>query len=46
MDDQADIFLKKCGKCEILTQYKDQRILMPNPEGDGEDILAWLEKII
>jgi hypothetical protein len=45
LDDQADKYLKKSGKNEILKQHKGKRILIPNPGGDGHDIISWLESI-
>ena len=45
MDDQAVNFLRKCGKSEILKQESAKRILIPNPDSDGNEIISWLENI-
>ena len=45
MDDQAPSLLRKFGKGEILKQDCGNRILIPNPESDGHEIISWLENI-
>lgn len=45
MDDLADRYLGNGGKNEILKQQKGNRILIPSPSGDGQDIITWLETI-
>lgn len=43
MDCRADNLLKKIGKYGIFTQQVGKRILIPNPTGDGQDIISWLD---
>jgi hypothetical protein len=43
MDEMAGHYLKKGGKSEILKRQQGNRILIPKPNGDGEDIINWFE---
>ena len=45
MDSLAEKYLKKSGKNEILNKQEGKRILIPRPEGDGQDILNWFDNI-
>jgi hypothetical protein len=45
MDSLADKYFKKVGKNEILNRQEGKRILIPTPEGDGQDILNWFDTI-
>ena len=46
MDDLAERYLKKIGKNDILKEEKGKRILIPDPVGNGQDIITWFESMV
>ena len=42
LDDLAAEYLAREGRTGLLKVDEGRRILAPNPEGDGKDILDWL----
>jgi hypothetical protein len=45
MDNSAEKHFRSVGKNEIYKQQNGNRILIPNPVGDGQDIISWFETI-
>jgi hypothetical protein len=45
LDNAAEKHFKSVGKSDILKKHKGNRILIPNPIGDGQDIISWFETI-
>jgi len=45
MDHSAEKHFRSVGKSEILKKQKGNRILIPNPVGNGQDIISWIETI-
>jgi hypothetical protein len=41
-DDLAESYLRKASLEHVFTQEQGRRILVPEPDGDGEDLLRWL----
>lgn len=42
VDDLADHYLKNAGRGDIYDRHVGERILVPEPRGDGQDVLRWL----
>ena len=45
VDDLAEKYFSDAGRGEVYRQQLGRRILAPTPEGDGRDVLDWLEAI-
>ena len=45
MDDLANEYFHAGGQVEILSAHLGNRVLIPNPTGDGQDVLEWLNAI-
>ena len=45
VDDMAEYYLWKAGRESVFKEHVGERIWMPDPKGDGYDILAWLERL-
>ena len=45
VDDQADAYLARVGREHVLRAERGRRICVPEPDGDGTDILEWLGSI-
>ena len=43
--DRAPFYLAQEGLAHHADEHRGRRLMIPQPEGDGSDILAWLEKI-
>jgi hypothetical protein len=46
VDDLAQRYLEQAGKGSLFELHNNKRILVPNPSGDGQDVLDWLEGIV
>jgi hypothetical protein len=42
VDDEAEAFFARAGRSELFRQHLGGRILVPQPQGDGADVLGWL----
>ena len=42
MDDLADIYLRKAGLKENVMEADSHRVLVPDPGGNGSEVLDWL----
>ena len=45
VDDLADEYMADAGMDDILAQHRGNRVFIPEPNGDGEDILDWLRNV-
>ena len=45
MDNLAEGYFQKAGKVDILNEQRGNRIFIPDPTSDGQDIIAWFESI-
>lgn len=45
MDDLAEKYFSDAGRAEVYREHRGGRIFVPTAEGDGEDVLAWIQKI-
>jgi hypothetical protein len=45
VDDQAARYFEQAGRAEVFRTHVGDRIFVPDPLGDGTDILAWLGRI-
>lgn len=46
VDDLADEYFKAAGQAEILSAHLGSRIFIPNPTGDGQNVLDWLNTVV
>jgi hypothetical protein len=46
MDDFAVRYLQKSGKDDILKKEKGKRIIVPDPIGNGQDIIKWFDSML
>ena len=44
LDDMAEVFMIKEGMTELFSRELNRRILMPDSDSDGNDILRWLSE--
>ncbi|HEX9154866.1 MAG TPA: hypothetical protein VF819_04835 [Nitrospira sp.] len=44
VDDLAPMYISQEGREDLLMLEEGRRILIPNPTGDGHDIMEWLNK--
>jgi hypothetical protein len=44
VDDLAGRYLAQEGRQDLLTRHRGGRILVPDPAGDGSDLLDWLAR--
>ncbi|HBP23668.1 MAG TPA: hypothetical protein DEA08_38560 [Planctomycetes bacterium] len=44
VDDLAEQYCRDAGAEELFSAERGRRILRCDPEGDGQDVLAWLEE--
>ena len=42
VDDEAEAFFAQVGRTDLFRQHLGGRILVPQPHGDGTDVLDWL----
>ena len=45
IDDLAEMYFAHAGRADVYREHLGGRILVPTPEGDGEDVLAWIRAI-
>ena len=45
VDDLAQAFLSRAGRDDVFRAELGRRICAPQPDGDGSDILTWLDRI-
>jgi hypothetical protein len=45
VDDLARHYFERAGLATVLEENESIRILVPDPDGDGRDILYWLRRI-
>ena len=45
VDDLAEHYLEKASRLEVMQGTDYDRVFIPNPRGNGTDIMAWLGKI-
>jgi len=45
VDDCAREFMTFAGLADVYAQESGQRICVPAPDGDGADVMAWLERV-
>jgi len=45
VDDCAASYLRRAGLAHHVDEHRGGRLLIPEPTGDGADIIAWLENI-
>ena len=45
VDDRAQFFLDSEGLSPLAEQHRERRLMIPQPDGDGSDVIAWLESI-
>jgi hypothetical protein len=45
VDDLAEKYFVEAGRAEVFRQQVGRRILAPTPDGDGADVLDWLDGI-
>ena len=44
VDDLAEYYMERAGLEGVFTSQLGSRICMPDPDGDGQDVLEWLSK--
>jgi hypothetical protein len=42
MDDRAELYYEREGRLDLYRKHLSGRILVPEPDGDGADVLAWI----
>jgi hypothetical protein len=45
VDDLAEYYLWKAGREEVFKNHVHGRIMVPEPAGDGADIMGWLQSL-
>ena len=45
VDDLAEKYFMSAGRAEIYREHLGSRIFSPSPEGEGQDVLDWLDKL-
>jgi hypothetical protein len=45
IDDSALHYLALEGMTDLFSAHRGGRILAPNPDGDGRDVIEWLERV-
>ena len=45
VDDLARHYMESAGKTEVFQEYLGNRICMPDPQGNGRDVLEWLSAV-
>ena len=45
VDDLPGRFLAKEGLLDLLEQHRGRRLMVADPDGDGSDIVEWLERV-
>ena len=45
VDDCAREFMTSAGLADVYAQESGQRICVPAPDGDGADVMTWLERV-
>jgi hypothetical protein len=45
LDDLAEYYFQAVDRGDLFERELNQRILIPDPEGDGSGILEWLDQV-
>ena len=45
VDDLAEEYLLRAGMSEVYREERGRRILVPSAEGDGTDVVQWLQRL-